>query len=295
MMLAHGNRFRRRRNVAHPPPRIIPRKRKHRLHFRIQREILRHGQVNRAPRSIQVKSPLLGPPQRRRNPMIIPQEKIRRVYQRVVLVSYLLLRLHLESPQRRLRKRIVHRAPFVGVVAHRAILQVFLNKQHLRPAPLKPYDACCPQLPAVQPNVIRPHARRKPALVKELAPPLVDLQPQLPLLRIPIKIEVPRKLLRPRRLLRNRSRLPSLSSAPSPKRRRQRHRRQQNAKPMLRHVHPSKPAEWFYNRITTMANAYPQQAARTFILFQPSELAGRFLLPEACRLKFRLCYTGTSR
>src|SRR5467141_384338 len=99
-------------------------------------------------------------------------------------------------------------APLVGVLAHRAILQVFLDQQHLRPAALESHDPPRAKLPAVQPNIIRPHARRKPALVEKLAPPLVNLQPQLPLLRIPIKVEIPRQLLRPRRLLFNRCRLP---------------------------------------------------------------------------------------
>src|SRR5258708_22524025 len=106
-------------------------------------------------------------------------------------------------------------APFIGVVAHRAILQVFLDEQHLRPAALESHDPPRAKLPAVQPNIIRPHARRKPALVKKITPPLVDFQPQLPLLRIPVQIEITSQLLRPRRLLCNRSRLPRLAPPPS--------------------------------------------------------------------------------
>ncbi len=143
---------------------------------------------------------LFGPVQRCRNPVRIAQEKIRGVHQSMIFF----LGFHLEAPQRRLRKRIVHRSPFVGIVAHRAVFEVFLNQQHLRAAALKSHNARSAKLPPVQPDIIRPDPRRKPALVKKFAPPLINFQPQLPLLCIPVKVEIPSKPLRTRRLLRNR-------------------------------------------------------------------------------------------
>src|SRR3982074_3919341 len=96
----------------------------------------------------------------------------------------LLLGLYLEAPQRRLRERIMDRAAFVRVVAHRAVLKIFLEEQHFRAAAFKTHDARRSQLPAVQPDVVRTDPRRKPALVEKFASPLVDFQPQLPLLGI---------------------------------------------------------------------------------------------------------------
>src|SRR6266853_1409033 len=184
--------------------------------------------------------------------MRIAEKKIGGIHQRLIF----LLGFHLETPQRRLRKRIMHRATFVGVAAYSPVFEIFLEQQRLRPAALESHDAPRAKLPAVQPDVIRAHTRRKPALVKKFAPPLVNLQPQLPLFRIPIQVEITRQLLRPRRLLRNRRRLPRLGPPPSTMRRHQRTRHQQNTPPKLRHIPPSKLAEWFYNRFHTMANSY---------------------------------------
>ena len=164
--------------------------------------------------------------------MRIAQEKICRVHQRVILF----LCFHLETPQRGLRKRIVDRAPFVGIVAHCAVFEVFLDQQYLRPAPLEAHDACPSQLPAVQSNVIRTDPRRKPALVKKFAAPLVNFQPQFSLLRIPVEIEVTGQFLRPRSFLRDRGRLRRFRPRPNAHRRRKRRTRQQNAGPSLRHV-----------------------------------------------------------
>src|SRR5262249_15240262 len=62
-------------------------------------------------------------------------------------------------------------------------------QQHLGPAPLEADDPRCAQLPAVQTDVVRTHARRQAALVEKLRVPLVDFQPQLAGLRVPIQIE----------------------------------------------------------------------------------------------------------
>ena len=246
-MLAHGNRLRRRCHLPHPRPRLRACKRERRFHFRIQRKILCIRQINRATRSLQVKRPLLRALQRFRNVMRVSQKKIRRIHQRVVLF----FSRHRESPQRRLCKRIVHRAPLVRIIAHRAVFQILLHQQHLRPAAVKPHDARRAQLPAVQPDVVRSNPRRQPALVQKLRSPLVNLQPNLPLLRIPVQVEVPRQLLHPRRPLPNRRRTRSaslrrpllqrlcFSLASSPAARRSKHRAHpQNTEPSLRHVRP---------------------------------------------------------
>ena len=105
------------------------------------------------------------------------------------------------KPQRGLRERIVDRAAFVGVLAHRAVIEIFLDEQDLRAAALEAHDARRAKLAAVQPNIIRTDARRKPALVEEFAVPLVDFEPQLALLGVPVEIEITGKLLRPRGFL----------------------------------------------------------------------------------------------
>ncbi len=148
---------------------------------------------------------LLRAPQRFRHVVRVAQKKFRRIHQRPLT----LLRRHRKSPQCRFRKRIAHRPPLIRIVADRAKFQIRLHQQHLRPAALEPHQMRPAQLPAVQPDVIRTNPRRQRALVQELRPPLVDLQPQLARLRVPINIEVPRYLLHRRRLFCNRRRLVS--------------------------------------------------------------------------------------
>ncbi len=129
--------------------------------------------------------------------MRVAQEKFGGVHENTLAV----FSLDRKSPQRRFRKRIAHRAPFVLIVAYRAIVQVRLDQQHLRPAALKAHDARRAQLPAVQPDIVRANPRRQRALIQKFSAPLVDLQPKLPSFGVPIQVEVARQLLRPSRLL----------------------------------------------------------------------------------------------
>src|SRR5580692_3673503 len=98
----------------------------------------------------------------------------------------------------------MHGTSLVGVVAHRSVIKVFLNEQDLRPAAFESHNARLAKLAAVQPDVIRTDPRGKSALVEKLRIPLVDLQPQLPLLGIPVETKIARKLQRTGSLLRNR-------------------------------------------------------------------------------------------
>src|SRR5881394_255613 len=142
-------------------------------------------------------SALLHPMERGWNAMGIAQEKIRSIHQRALL----LLRGHGEAPQRGLRERFADGTAFVGIVAHRAVIEIFLDQQDLRAAALETHDTRRAKLAAVQSNVIRADARGKPALVKKFRAPLVDLKPQLALPGIPVQIEITGKLLRPRGFL----------------------------------------------------------------------------------------------
>ena len=198
-MLPHRNRRRVRRHITHPAPRLVSCKCERRFHFRVQRKILGVRQINRAARSIQFVCALLRAPQSTRHPMRIAQIKIRRIHQHVPI----LFRRRRESPYHRLRKRIMHRALFIRIIAHRAKIQILFNQQNLRPTPFEPHNPRRAQLPAIQSNVVRTNSRRQSALVQKLRVPLINLQPQLPGLRIPIQIEIARQLLRVLGLLRN--------------------------------------------------------------------------------------------
>ena len=175
---------------------------------------------------------LLRPVERRWNPVRIAQKKIRGVHQRVVL----LLRSHSEAPQCRFRERVAHRPLFVGVIAHRPVIKVFLNEQDLRAAALKAHDARRAKLPTVQPNIIRTDPRRKPALVQKFAAPFVDFEPELPLLCIPVKVEITRKFLGARGFLSDRGRLRRFGPSSRYTGRRRNHENGEKPARKLRHI-----------------------------------------------------------
>src|SRR5690349_22815186 len=125
-------------------------------------------------------------------------------------VGSLFFRGYGESPERGLCERVVNGAALVGVVADGTVFQIFLNEQNLGSAAFEAHDAGSPELAAVKPDVVRANARGQAALVKELRAPLVDFEPQLALLRVPVEIEIARELLRAGGLFTNGRRLRSL-------------------------------------------------------------------------------------
>ena len=203
MMLAHRDRLRRRRHIFHPLAGMIARERQRRFDFSVQRKIFRPRQVKRTPLIVEPERPLLRARQNLRHVMCIAQEKLRRIHQHVRRGAAPIFRRRRKSPQRRLRKRLPHRRALVRIARHRTIIQIRLDQQNLRPDPLKPHDARLAHLPAVQPDVVRPDSRRQRRLIQKLRAPLIDLQPNLPRLRVPIKIEISRQLRRILRLLRD--------------------------------------------------------------------------------------------
>src|SRR5579859_1488039 len=128
-------------------------------------------------------------------------------------VRGLLLRGCCESPERGLRKRVVDGAALVGVVADGPVFEIFLDEQNLGPAAFEAHDAGSAELAAVKADVVRTDARGQPALVKELRAPLVDFEPQLALLRVPVEIEIACELLRAGGLFTNGRRLRGLGGS----------------------------------------------------------------------------------
>src|SRR6266852_7580799 len=114
VMLANRDRLGRRRHMSHPLPGIVAGKRESGFYFRIQRKILCLRKIDRAARGIQMVGALLRPAERRWNGMRVAQKKFGGIHEGVIL----LLRCHGKTPERGLRKRIMHRALFVEIVTY---------------------------------------------------------------------------------------------------------------------------------------------------------------------------------
>ena len=96
-------------------------------------------------------------------------------------------------------KGVLDRAPLVRVGAVRAEGVVGLHHHHARPDPLELDDASLAGLPAIEPDVVRPQARREAGRVEHLGVELVDLHPERPGLVVPVERHVAVELLEPRR------------------------------------------------------------------------------------------------
>ncbi len=171
--------------------------------FCVERKAFRSRKIDSAARAIQMIRALLGAAKRRGNAVSVSEEKVGGVnkYMAILLGCIgdrfaILLGGNGEAPKRRLRERIVDSTALIHVVGHRAIAEILLNEENFRPAALEPDDGRFAELAAVEADVIRADARREPALVEEFRLPLIDFEPQLTLLGVPIQIEIAGKLLR---------------------------------------------------------------------------------------------------
>ena len=97
---------------------------------------------------------------------------------------------HRETPEHRFGERLSHRGAFIGIIGDRAIVQIRLDQQHFGADALKAHDARGAQLAAVEADVIGADAGGQGSLVEKFGVPLVDFQPELARLGIPIEVEV---------------------------------------------------------------------------------------------------------
>src|SRR5262249_5871618 len=184
-----------------------------------------------AARAVQAVRALLCASQRFWNSVSIAKEEIGRVHERMVL----LFRADGESPKHGFRKGIANGAALVCIVANRAIVEILMNQQHFWPAAVEADDARSPELAAVQSDVVRSDSCGKSALVEKLGVPLVDFQPQLPLLGIPVEVEIAGQFLHPRRLFCNCERLCRIRRGGCEGYSKTKERRQEKPAQMLQH------------------------------------------------------------
>src|SRR5690606_5531492 len=99
------------------------------------------------------------------------------------------LRGDVEAPEHAASERVAHRADLGGVRAARAEAIVGLNHEDLRPDALEDDDARARELPAIDPDVVRPEPGGDPGDVEDLGVEARDLEPELPGGLVPVERE----------------------------------------------------------------------------------------------------------
>ncbi len=185
--LADGDRLRRGGHLAHPRPRPVAGERQHDLDLGVSREPLRARQMDRAPRRVDAELSLTGAAQRFERPERVGEEELGGVDQDAPVG----LGGDLEAGDHRRGERLLDRPRLGRVVAHGAEPVVGLDQQRLRAVALEPDDPGRAELVAVDADVVRPHPGRHRHHVDQLLAGPRDLQPQLPLARVPVERQEP--------------------------------------------------------------------------------------------------------
>src|SRR5688572_26803585 len=188
--LAHGDRLGHRDDLPYKSSRGVASERERRFNFRVLREVLRVRQVKRAATRIEPIRALLSALQGRRHFVNVAQIKIGRVHKH----ASALLGCDFETPQRGFSKRVFHRKPFIRVIAVRAKTIIRRDEQHAWSTAIETHDRAVAELTAIESDVVRADARGQRLDVQKLAVPLVDLEPDLSGLRVPVKSEEAGKL-----------------------------------------------------------------------------------------------------
>ena len=102
---------------------------------------------------------------------------------------------HLETPQRRFSECVFHGPPLIGVIAVSAECVVLSDQQNARTRAFEAHDIGLTKLPSIQTNVIRADASGQRFDIKKFRIPLIDLEPNLSRLRVPVERKVSGKLL----------------------------------------------------------------------------------------------------
>src|SRR5689334_17238185 len=100
-----------------------------------------------------------------------------------------------KAPERRLRERVFHCVTFVRVVGDGAKIIVRRDEQHAWTTAIEAHDRAGAELTAIESDVVRTDAGGQGFNVEKLAVPLVDLEPDLARLRVPVEGEEAGKLL----------------------------------------------------------------------------------------------------
>ena len=192
-MLTDGDGFGGRRDIADPAAGIVGGERQRGFEFRVSGEPLGPRQEQGAPRRVEPEGALPGPAHGADHVVAVTQDKIGPVHKhRTVGFG-----LDLEAPDHRLRKRLLDRAPFVGIVALGAEAVVRLHHQQSGTDPVEPDDPGPGELAPVETDIIGADPGRHRRDVEQFLTQPADLEPDLALTGVPVHRNKPVDLVHP--------------------------------------------------------------------------------------------------